>query len=58
LFIRILCNAQDYDSKKWACDGLAYLTLDADIKEALAADKASLQVLYDLTKVRKYLTYT
>jgi len=37
-------------AKKWACDGLAYLTLDADIKEILANDKASLQVLYDLTK--------
>ncbi len=54
---RILCNAQDYDSKKWACDGLAYLTLDADIKETLANDKASLQVLYDMTKVISFRSF-
>lgn len=47
---KILVTAQDYDSKKWACDGLAYLTLDADIKEALAHDESSLQVLFELTK--------
>ena len=48
---RILCTAEDYDSKKWACDGLAYLTLDAEIKEILTEDKNSLHILYDLTKV-------
>lgn len=47
---RILCTAEDYDSKKWACDGLAYLTLDAEIKEILTEDKKSLHILYDLTK--------
>lgn len=47
---KILCTAEDYDSKKWACDGLAYLTLDADIKEILTEDKNSLHILYDLTK--------
>lgn len=47
---KILVSSPDYDSKKWACDGLAYLTLDADIKQALAEDSASLQVLFDLTK--------
>lgn len=46
---KILCSAPDYDSKKWACDGLAYLTLDADIKTALANDPASLSVLLELT---------
>ena len=51
---RILCSAPDYDSKKWACDGLAYLTLDADIKTALANDPASLSVLLELTNVTTY----
>jgi hypothetical protein len=49
--IRILISSQDFDSKKWACDGLAYLTLDPDIKEALTNDKASLKAMYELTKV-------
>lgn len=47
---KILCSAPDYDSKKWACDGLAYLTLDADIKQVLATDIASLQILFDMCK--------
>ena len=57
IFNRILCTAEDYDSKKWACDGLAYLTLDADIKETLTEDKNSLHILYDLTKVCILIKY-
>ena len=41
----------DYDSKKWACDGLAYLSLDADVKEVLIEDKSTLNALFELTKV-------
>lgn len=48
---RILCAAQDYDTKKWAIDGLAYLTLDADVKEILADDTDALKSLYECTKV-------
>ena len=47
---KILCTAADYDTKKWACDGLAYLTLDADMKEILAADTNALHIMYELTK--------
>ena len=46
-----MCSAQDFDSKKWAVDGLAYLTLDPDVKEALASDTNALKSMYELTKV-------
>lgn len=47
---KILCNNQDFDSKKWACDGLAYLTLDPDVKEVLCNDAKALKSMYELTK--------
>ena len=50
---KILCTASDNDSKKWACDGLSYLTLDAEIKEILIDDINALNAMYDLTKVNK-----
>lgn len=47
----IICSKDsDYDSKKWACDGLAYLTLDPDVKEALVEDTKCLQTIYEMTK--------
>ncbi len=36
------------DVKKWAADGLAYLSLDADVKEALIDDRRSLAALVEL----------
>lgn len=36
------------DIKKWAADGLAYLSLDADVKEALIKDKQTLTALVEL----------
>ncbi|CAF0749986.1 unnamed protein product [Brachionus calyciflorus] len=47
---KILCSASDYDTKKWACDGLAYLTLDADVKEILIEDTNAIKALFELTK--------
>lgn len=48
---KFLCaSADDYDTKKWAADGLAYLTLDAEVKEELANDNLALPALYSLTK--------
>ena len=38
------------DLKKWAAEGLAYLTLDADIKEMLVNDSDALNVILDLAK--------
>ena len=54
---RILCSAPDYDSKKWAVDGLAYLTLDADVKEILVDDVDALKTMYELTKVSSTSTF-
>ena len=36
--------------KKWAVEGLAYLTLDADVKEELCNDEACLAAIYNLAK--------
>jgi len=47
-----LCNpAKDVDLRKWAAEGLAYLTLDADVKEDLVEDTDSLKSIIDLSKV-------
>lgn len=46
----ILCTAPDFDSKKWACDGLAYLTLDPEVKEILIDDSNTLKALFQLAK--------
>ncbi|XP_013379041.1 protein unc-45 homolog B [Lingula anatina] len=42
---------KDVDLRKWACEGLAFLTLDADVKQDLVEDTAALQSLIDLAKV-------
>ena len=53
-FCRFLNNpSKDVDLRKWAVEGLAYLTLDADIKEELCKDQAALKSMFDLAKVRK-----
>jgi len=39
------------DLRKWAAEGLAYLTLDADVKEDLVEDTDSLKSIIDLAKV-------
>ncbi|XP_059052848.1 protein unc-45 homolog B [Achroia grisella] len=41
---------KDNDVRKWAAEGLSYLTLDADVKEALVEDKAAIQALIELAK--------
>ncbi|XP_072838271.2 protein unc-45 homolog A [Pogona vitticeps] len=46
-----LCNeAMDVGTRHWAAEGLAFLTLDADVKEELLEDKAALQALFLLAK--------
>ncbi|XP_047538190.1 protein unc-45 homolog B [Vanessa atalanta] len=42
--------AKDKDMRKWAAEGLSYLTLDADVKEKLVDDKPALQSLIELAK--------
>ncbi|XP_067293351.1 protein unc-45 homolog A isoform X2 [Pseudorasbora parva] len=46
-----LCNeALPPTSRRWAIEGLAYLTLDADVKEDLVEDKKALQAMFELAK--------
>lgn len=41
---------KDRDIRKWAAEGLSYLSLDADVKEKLIDDRPAIQALIELTK--------
>ncbi|KAL5014688.1 hypothetical protein ScPMuIL_008958 [Solemya velum] len=41
---------KDIDLRRWATEGLAYLTLDAEVKEELVEDKEALRSLIDVVK--------
>lgn len=41
---------KDKDIRKWAADGLAYLTLDAEVKEKLIEDKPAIQALIEIAR--------
>ncbi|XP_044312102.1 protein unc-45 homolog B isoform X1 [Varanus komodoensis] len=46
-----LCNpAIDTRTRKWAIEGLAYLTLDADVKDDFVEDEPAMQAMFDLAK--------
>ncbi|KAL8197327.1 UNVERIFIED_CONTAM: Protein unc-45 A [Gekko kuhli] len=46
-----LCHrTMDMGTRYWAAEGLAYLTLDADVKEELVEDQAALQALFQLAR--------
>ncbi|XP_062847281.1 protein unc-45 homolog A [Trichomycterus rosablanca] len=46
-----LCNESlPSTSRRWAVEGLAYLTFDADVKEDLVEDKNALQAMFQLAK--------
>lgn len=45
--------SKDRDIRKWAAEGLSYLTLDADVKEDLIDDKNAIKALIDLAKEMK-----
>ncbi|KAM4826172.1 protein unc-45 homolog A [Thomomys bottae] len=46
-----LCNDQmDAGTRRWAAEGLAYLTFDADVKEELVEDEEALKALFQLSK--------
>lgn len=49
---RWLCN-QNIDSRtrKWAIEGMAYLTLDADVKDDFVQDEPAMQAMFDLSQV-------
>ncbi len=58
LCCRFLCNPlKDVDLKKWAAEGLAFLSLDADVKEDLVHDSEALKALFDLAKVIRCLRH-
>ncbi|KAE8752791.1 hypothetical protein FOCC_FOCC000529 [Frankliniella occidentalis] len=46
----LISPSKDADMRRWAAEGLSYLTLDADVKEKLIADKAAIQALIELAK--------
>lgn len=46
----LLHPGQDQDLRKWAAEGLSYLTLDAEVKEKLVEDRAALHALIELAK--------
>ncbi|ENN77600.1 hypothetical protein HUJ04_000770 [Dendroctonus ponderosae] len=46
----LLHPGKDKDIRKWAAEGLSYLTLDAEVKEKLIEDKAALRALVELAK--------
>ncbi|XP_008846366.1 protein unc-45 homolog B [Nannospalax galili] len=46
-----LCNtAIDTRTRRWAVEGLAYLTLDADVKDDFVQDVPALHAMFDLAK--------
>ncbi|XP_061842492.1 protein unc-45 homolog B isoform X2 [Nerophis lumbriciformis] len=46
-----LCNPQiDAKTRKWAIEGLAYLTNDADVKDDFVEDEQALTAMFDLAK--------
>ncbi|XP_068124807.1 protein unc-45 homolog B [Hyperolius riggenbachi] len=46
-----LCNPiLDVQTRKWAVEGLAYLTLDADVKDDFVEDTQALQAMFELCK--------
>ena len=41
---RFLINAQkDFDLRRWAAEGLSFLTMDAEVKEKLVEDEAAIR---------------
>ncbi|CAH0548699.1 unnamed protein product [Brassicogethes aeneus] len=46
----LLHPGKDTDIRKWAAEGLSFLTLDAEVKEKLIEDKPALRSLIELAK--------
>uniref|UniRef100_A0A452TTV9 Protein unc-45 homolog A n=1 Tax=Ursus maritimus TaxID=29073 RepID=A0A452TTV9_URSMA len=53
-----LCNDQmDAGTRRWAVEGLAYLTFDADVKEEFVEDEAALKALFQLSTVERSVLF-
>uniref|UniRef100_A0A8B9KN85 Protein unc-45 homolog B n=1 Tax=Astyanax mexicanus TaxID=7994 RepID=A0A8B9KN85_ASTMX len=49
-----LCNPTlDVRTRKWAIEGLAYLTSDADVKDDFVEDEPAMRAMFELAKVRR-----
>ena len=46
----LISTKKDRHLQKWSVEGLAFLSLDAEVKESLIGDKAALQALYSCAK--------
>uniref|UniRef100_S4RYF5 Protein unc-45 homolog B n=1 Tax=Petromyzon marinus TaxID=7757 RepID=S4RYF5_PETMA len=46
----LCCPTIDNRTKRWAVEGLAYLTLDADVKDDFVEDEAALKAMFDLAR--------
>jgi len=49
----LIAPGKDRDLRRWAAEGLSYLTLDADVKEKLMEDEAAVKALIELAKAEK-----
>ena len=45
---RFLTTSESFDIRRWSADGLAYLTLDADVKEEIIENISALKSLFNL----------
>ncbi|KAM9319418.1 protein unc-45 homolog B [Gastrophryne carolinensis] len=46
-----LCNPSlDVQTRRWAVEGLAYLTLDADVKDDFVEDEEALKAMFEMSK--------
>lgn len=50
----LLSSSRDPDVKRWAAEGLSYLTLDADVKEFVVEDVTLIRALVELAKVKDF----
>lgn len=49
-FPRFLTTSESFDIRRWSADGLAYLSLDADVKEELVNNTPALNALFKLSQ--------
>ncbi len=50
MFFRFLTTHESFDIRRWSADGLAYLSLDADVKEELVDNLVALKALFNLSQ--------
>lgn len=49
----LVSSSKDQNMKRWAAEGMSYLTLDAEVKEKVINDPACLKALFDLARSEK-----